>query len=86
MAIHSSIVAQKIPWAEKSDYSPWGCKELDTTEHAHIHLSVCLSICLSVFVVIKEHNIVKCLGFEIILIGFIYWHCHCLSLGCYLTS
>ena len=32
---HSSILAQKIPWAEEPDgYSPWGCKELDMTEHA----------------------------------------------------
>ena len=76
MATHSSILAQKIPWTE--NYSPRGHKELDTTEHAHTHLSVCLSICLSVYVAIKEHNIVKCLGFEIKLIGFIYWHCHCL--------
>ena len=33
MAIHSSILAWKIPWTEKPGrlYSPWGCKELDTT-------------------------------------------------------
>ena len=35
MATHSSILAWKIPWAEEpGGYSPWGCKELDTTMHA----------------------------------------------------
>ena len=34
MATHSSILAWKIPWTEKpGSYSPWCCKELDTTEH-----------------------------------------------------
>ena len=33
MAIHSSILAWKIPWIEGPfGYSPWGCKELDMTE------------------------------------------------------
>ena len=33
MATHSSILAWRIPWTEElGDYSPWGCKELDTTE------------------------------------------------------
>ena len=34
MAIHSSTLAWKIPWMEEPDrlYSPWGCKESDTTE------------------------------------------------------
>ena len=42
MAAHSSILAWKIPWTEKSDdlYSPWGCKELDTTEHTHTFSAV----------------------------------------------
>ena len=31
MATHSSILAWKIPWTEEPD-SPWGHKELDTTE------------------------------------------------------
>ena len=30
MATHSSILAWEIPWTE--GYSPWGCKESDTTE------------------------------------------------------
>ena len=38
MVSHSSILAWKIPLAEKSGgYSPWGHKELDTTERLRIH-------------------------------------------------
>ena len=29
MVTHSNILAWRIPWTV---YSPWGCKELDTTE------------------------------------------------------
>ena len=33
MATHSSTLAWKIPWTEEpAGYSPWGHKELDTTE------------------------------------------------------
>ena len=33
MAIHSSILAWRIPWAEEPvGYSPWGLKELDMAE------------------------------------------------------
>ena len=37
MATHSSILAWRIPWMEESDrlYSPWGHKELDTTQRLH---------------------------------------------------
>ena len=32
-ATHSSILAWRIPWTEEPGvYSPWGHKELDTTE------------------------------------------------------
>ena len=33
-ATHCSILAWRIPWTEKPGrlYSPWGCKEQDTTE------------------------------------------------------
>ena len=32
VATHSSIVAWEIPWTESpAGYSPWGCKESDTT-------------------------------------------------------
>ena len=34
MATHSSTLARRIPWTEEPSelYSPWGCKESDTTE------------------------------------------------------
>ena len=33
MAIHSGMLAWKIPWTEDpGSYSPWGCKESDMTE------------------------------------------------------
>ena len=34
MATHSSNLAWKIPWTERSlvGYSPWGCKESDVSE------------------------------------------------------
>ena len=37
MATHSSTLAWKISWTEEPDrlYSPWGCRELDTTERFH---------------------------------------------------
>ena len=39
MATHSSILAWKIPWTEEPGrlHSPWGHKELDTTEKLHFH-------------------------------------------------
>ena len=37
MAPHSSTIAWKIShkWRSLVGYSPWGCKELDTTERLH---------------------------------------------------
>ena len=41
MAIHSSILAWKIPWTEELvGYSPWCRKELDMTEHIHTPITV----------------------------------------------
>ena len=37
MAIHSSILAWKIPW------TVWGCKELDTTKRLSLRLFVCVT-------------------------------------------
>ena len=39
MAIHSSILAWRIPWTENSmqGYNPWGCKEQDTTERLSVN-------------------------------------------------
>ena len=44
MAIHSSTLAWKIPWTEEPDrlHSPWGHKELDTTEQLSLSLSLSL--------------------------------------------
>ena len=39
MATHSSTLAWKIPWTEEVGYSPWGCKESDTTEQLHFFTS-----------------------------------------------
>ena len=37
MAIHSSILAWKIPWmGEPGRLQSWGCKELDMTEQLHL--------------------------------------------------
>ena len=36
MATHSSTLAWKIPWRSLVGYSPWGCKESDTTEQLHL--------------------------------------------------
>ena len=48
MAIHSSTIAWKIPWAEEPG-SPWGRKELDTTERLHsLRASDITSLCLPV--------------------------------------
>ena len=40
MATHSSVVFWKVPWTEEPGglHSPWGHKELDTTEHAQRYL------------------------------------------------
>ena len=37
----SSILVWKIPWTEEPSrlYSPWGCRQLDVTEHTHTHQS-----------------------------------------------
>ena len=38
MVTRSSILAWRIPWAEEPGYSPWGRKELGTTERlTHIN-------------------------------------------------
>ena len=41
MATHFSILTWRIPWIEEPDglYSPWGHKELDTTEGLTLSLS-----------------------------------------------
>ena len=46
MATHSSTLAWKIPWTEEHvGYSPWGRKELDTTERLHFLFFLSISFC-----------------------------------------
>ena len=41
MATDSSVLAWEIPWTEEpGGYSPWGCKELNTTEATEHTLKV----------------------------------------------
>ena len=57
MAIHSSILAWRIPWTKEPDklYSPWGRKESDTTEQlTHTH-----TLLLSLF-----HELIKLIEAE----------------------
>ena len=49
MAIHSSILAWRIPWTEEP--RPWGCKELDMTERLTLSLS-------------KRDNAKKCSNYQ----------------------
>ena len=46
MATHSSILAWRIDgWKSLVGYSPWGCKESDTTEYTHyISTFPCINI------------------------------------------
>ena len=46
MAAHSSILAWRIPHTEEPGglYSPWGRKELDTTEQLTLSLSFFLAV------------------------------------------
>ena len=38
VATHSSLLPREIPRAEEpGGYSPWGCKESDTTERLTLH-------------------------------------------------
>ena len=46
-ATHSSILVWRIPWTEEPGqlYSPWGCKELDTTQRlTHTHTPCSLEL------------------------------------------
>ena len=40
MAVHSSILAWKIPWTEVGHSPSWGCKELDMTERLTLSLTL----------------------------------------------
>ena len=56
MATYSSILALKIPWIEEpGGYSPWGCKELDSTERLRTQVEKpCPAAVLSFTVVLEE--------------------------------
>ena len=48
MATQSIILAWKIPGQRNlADYSPWGCKQSDMTEHAHIYKTHGLEISIN---------------------------------------
>jgi len=62
MAAHSSIPAWRIPWTEEpgnelqsmglqrvghASYSPWGCKEWDTTERLTLSLPLAWVSCVA---------------------------------------
>ena len=65
MATHSSTLAWRIPWMEEPGglYSPWGHKELDTTERLHFHLkSVSFSLHMRGICIHKNLPIIHTLG------------------------
>ena len=43
MATHSTVLAWRIPWTDELDQSPWGNKELATTERLTLSLSILFS-------------------------------------------
>ena len=44
MVTHFSILAWRTPWTEDpGSYSPWDCKESDTTERQHTRIRVCMN-------------------------------------------
>ena len=53
MATHSSVLAWRTPWQRiLVGYSPWGCKELDTTERLTLSLftyCLCAHMYVTVF-------------------------------------
>ena len=61
MATHSSILDWKIPWTEDlMDFSAWGHKESDTTEHTHTYVYIHMYVYISV--IISLCNICLCKG------------------------
>ena len=57
MASHFSVLAGIIPCTVR--YSSWGCKESDTTEHAHCNLMSILKglfVSLSEVIILYEHT------------------------------
>ena len=67
MSNHSSTLAWKIPWTQEPGriYSPWGRKELGTTEQLHFHFHFSFNICgctwsLVQYLLESQENILIC--------------------------
>ena len=57
LATPSSIFAWRIPWIKECGglYSPWGCKELDTTEQlTHTYICIVLFIFFYICIVLDS--------------------------------
>ena len=67
-ATHSNILAWRIPWT----ISPWGRKELDTTERLSLHLSCALKLFASRQALISSGVLVKTLYLCLWLFGQAY--------------
>ena len=42
-------------WRSLTGYSPWGCKELDTTERLHFHFHVSIEVCVCLKLILYTH-------------------------------
>ena len=58
MMTHCSTLAWKIPWMEEPDAgcSPWGRKELDTTERLHFRFSFIKDIGLQFYFLVVSSS------------------------------
>ena len=66
MAIHSNILACRIPWTEEPRrLCPWGHKESDTTKWLHFtfsqveDMSTCVCVCVCVCVYVFSHQVLS---------------------------
>ena len=68
MATHSSFIAWKISWTEEAGrlYSPWDCKESDTTEvteqactHTYVLDGICVYILAYYYILNITCNSIK---------------------------
>ena len=86
MATHSSILGESHEQRSLMGYSPWGCTELDMTEHTHTCTGCAgmfdSAVLLTRFVLVLENTrILKvcltCIGFIVVLselIGKYFWN------------
>ena len=55
MAIHSIILAWRIPWTEEpSGLQSMGVTDLDTTEQLSMHAHICLLITIGILITIRK--------------------------------